>query len=121
MANLLAAADQPACKNAQKLEGKDTVKHAIMTDARLSCTTTTNTGEYRIWLQGRFRQKFSDLASTIKQVADELAEIGLLQKDNNSKKKGRRMKFYRKGSWDAMTEDAKNETARLQIPRSVFD
>ena len=82
-----AAADQPSCRSAQRLEGKDAVKHAVMTDARLSCTATTNTGEYRIWLQGRCRQKISDLASAIKQAADELAEIGLLQEDKDKKRK----------------------------------
>ena len=30
------------------------------------------------------------------------------------------MQFYRKESWDDLTDGAKNEAERLQIPRSVF-
>ena len=122
MANLLAAAAPPSWRNAQKLEGQDAIKHAIMTDAKLSCTTTTDTGAYRGWLLGRFRKKVKDLASAIRLATDELAEIGLLQEHKDDQKRfGRRVGCYRKMSWDAMTEDAKNEAKRLQIPRSVFD
>jgi hypothetical protein len=104
-----------------KLEGKDAIKHAIMTDARLSCTTTTDTGEYRGWICGRFRHKVSDLGNAIRQAADELAEVGLLKEDREAKKRGRRVQFYRKVTWGDLTEDAKNEAARLQVPRSAFD
>ena len=121
MANLLAAAAAPSCRNAQMLQGKDAIKHAIMRDARLSCTTTTDTGEYRGWICGRFRHKVSDLGNAIKQAADELAEVGLLKEDRDAKKRGRRVQFYRKVTWGDLTEDAKNEAARLQVPRSVFD
>ncbi len=121
MANLLAAAAPPSCRNAQKLEGRDAIKHAIMTDAKLSCTTTTDTGAYRGWLLGRFRHKVSDLTGAIRQAADELAEVGLLREDRDSKKRGRRVQFYRKVSWDDLTDDAKKEAERLQIPRSVFE
>ena len=121
MANLLAAAAPPSCTNAHKLEGKDAIKNAIMTNAKLSCTTTTDTGAYRGWLLGKFRGKVSDLASAIRQAADELAEVGLLKEDKDSKKRGRRVQFYRKVSWDEMTDDAKSETNRLQIPRSIFE
>ena len=121
MANLLAAAEPPSCRIAQKLEGQDAVKHAIMMDARLSCTTSTDTGEYRGWLLGRFRKKVSDMASAIREAIDELAEVGLLKEDKDAKKKGRRVQFYRKVSWGELTDDAKNEADRLQIPRSVFD
>ena len=97
------------------------MKQAIMTDAKLSCTTTTDTGEYRGWLLGRFRHGVSDLAGAIKQAADELAEVGLLKEDRDAKKKGRRVQFYQKVTWEELTEGAKNEADRLQIPRSVFD
>ena len=92
-----------------------------MTDAKLSCTTTTDTGEYRGWLLGRFRHRVSDLAGAIRQATEELAEIGLLQEDKDATKKGRKVQFYRKMSWDELTESNKNEAERLQIPRSVFD
>ena len=121
MANHLAAAAPPSCRNAHKLEGKDAIKHAIMTDAKLSCTTKTDTGAYRGWLIGRFRNRVSDLASAIRQATDELAEVGLLKQDSGSTKRGRRVQFYRKVTWDDLTDDAKNETERLQIPRSIFD
>jgi predicted transcriptional regulator len=54
-------------------------------------------------------------------AADELAEVGLLKEDKDSKKKGRRVQFYQKVTWDELTDDAKNEADRLQIPRSVFE
>ena len=77
-ADLLAAAAPPSCRRAQRLEGKDAVKHAIMRNAKLSCTTSSDTGEYRGWLLGRFRRQVLNLASVITQACDELAEVGLL-------------------------------------------
>ena len=121
MANLLAAAAPPSSRNAQKLEGKDAVKHAIMTDAKLSCTTSTDTGVYRGWLLGRFRHKVKDMSKAIKQVTDDLAAVGLLKEVKDAKKKGRRVQFYRKTTWDELTDDAKSEAERIQIPRSVFE
>ena len=121
MTHLIAAAAPPSCRNAQELEGRDAIKRAIMTDAKLSCAAATDTGAYRGWLLGRFRHKVSDLTGAIRQAADELAEVGLLKEDKDSKKKGRRVQFYRKVSWDELTDDAKNEADRLQIPRSVFE
>ena len=122
MANLLAAAAPPSCRDAQKLEGKDAVKHAVMTNAKLSCTTTTDTGAYRGWLRGRFHDKVPDLAGVVKQAAEELAEVGLLNEDKDSRKKrGRRVQFYRKSSWDELSDNAKSIAEQLQIPRSVFE
>jgi len=48
MADLLAAAAPPSCRNAQDLENRDAIKHAIMTDASLSCAAATDTAAYRI-------------------------------------------------------------------------
>ena len=121
MASLLAAAAPPAARNEQRLEGADAIKNAIMTDAKLSCTDATDTGVYRGWLLGRFRHKVSDLAGAIRQAANELAEVGLLKEDRDAKKRGRRVQFYQKVTWGELTEGAKNEADRLQIPRSVFD
>ena len=122
MANLLAAAAPPSCTNAHKLEGKDAIKNAIMTNAKLTCTKDTNTGEYRQWLLGKFRNKVPNLPNVIKQAAEELADVGLLQENRESKmRKGRKVQSYRKATWDEMTDDAKSETNRLQIPRSMFD
>ena len=121
MANLLAAAAPPSCRDAQKLEGKDAVKHAIMTNAKLSCTTTTDTGAYRNWLLGRFRSKFKDLAKPVRQAAEELAEVGLLNEDKDLRKRGRKVQFYRKSPWEELTDAGKSEAERLQIPRSVFE
>ena len=121
MANLLAAAAPPSCRNAQKLEGTDAIEHAIMTDAKLSCTTSTDTGEYRGWLLGRFRHKVPNLGGAIKQATDELAEVCLLEEYRNAKKRSRRVQFYWKVTWDRLAEDAKNEADRLQIPRSIFE
>ena len=92
-----------------------------MSNPKLSCTTTTDTGEYRGWLLGRFRHKVSDLSGVIRQVAEELAEIGLLKEDKDARKRGRKVQFYQKVTWDDLTEGAKNEADRLQIPRSVFE
>ena len=127
----LAAAAPPSCRGAAvctcrgaagaKLEGKDAVKHAVMTDAKLSCTTTTSTGDYRNWLLGKLRNKVPDLASVVKQATEELAEVGLLNEDKDSKKRGRKVQFYRKSPWDELTDAAKSEAERLQIPRSVFE
>ena len=61
------------------------------------------------------------MAGAVRQAADELAEVGLLKEDKDSKKKGRRVQFYRKVSWDELTDAAKSEAERLQIPRSVFE
>ena len=119
--HLLAAAAPPSCRDALKLEGKDAVKHAVMTNAKLSCTTTTNTGAYRNWLLGKFRNKVPDLAGVVKQAAEELAEVGLLKEDKDTRKRGRKVQFYRKVSWDELTDAAKSEAERLQIPRSVFE
>ena len=101
---------------------KDAIKNAIMTNAKLTCTTDTNTGEYREWLLGKFRNKVQNLSSVIKQAAEELADVGLLQENSESKRrKGRKVQSYRKATWDEMTDDAKSETNRLQIPRSIFE
>ena len=121
MATLLAAAAPPSWGNTHRLKGTDALKHAIMTDARVSCTKTTDTGDYRNWLLGRFRHKVADMAKAIKQVTEDLAEVDLLKEDKDSKKKGRRVQFYRKTTWDDLTDDAKSEAERLQIPRSVFE
>ena len=121
MANLLAAAAPPSCRDALKLEGKDAVKHAVMTNAKLSCTKTTDTGAYRNWLLGRFRSKFKNMADVVNQAAKELAEVGLLNEDKDSRKRGRKVQFYRKSPWDELTDAAKSEAERLQIPRSVFE
>ena len=69
---------------------------------------------------GRFRPKVADMAKAIKQVTDDLAEVGLLKEDKERKKKSRRVQFYQKPTWDELTDDAKSEAERLQIPRSVF-
>jgi len=61
------------------------------------------------------------LAGAVGQPADELVEVGLLREDKDSERRGRRVQFYRKVSWDDLTDDAKNEAERLQIPRSVFE
>ena len=61
------------------------------------------------------------MASAIKQAADELAEVGLLKAVTDAKKPGRSVQFYQKVTWGELTEGAKNEADRLQIPRSVFD
>ena len=87
MANLLAAAAPPSCTNAHKLEGKDAIKNAIMTNAKLTCTTDTDTGAYRTWLMGKFRKKVPNLSSVIKEAAEELADVGLLQEKRESKNK----------------------------------
>ena len=121
MANLLAAAAPPSCRDALKLEGKDAVKHAVMTNAKLSCTTTTDTGAYRSWLRGRFHNKVPDLTGVVKQAAKELAEIGLLNEDRDSRRRGRKVQIYRKSPWEELTDAAKSEAERLQIPRSVFE
>ena len=121
MANLLAAAAPPSCTNAQKLEGKDAVKHAVMTNAKLSCTTTTDTGAYRNWIIGRFRKKVKNLADVVNRAAEELAEVGLLSEIKDSRKRGRKVQFYRKSPWEELTDAAKSEAERLQIPRSVFE
>ena len=121
MANLLAAAAPPSCTRAQKLQGKDAIKHTIMTDTKLSCNTNSNTGEYRSWILGKFRNKVKGLASTIKDAAEELAEVGLLKEMTDAKNRGRKVQFYRKVPWDELAEDAKSEASRLQIPRSVFE
>ena len=60
------------------------------------------------------------MARAIQQVTDELAAIGLLT-ELKAKKKGRKVQFYQKTTWDDLTDDAKNEAERLQIPRSVFE
>ena len=120
MANLLAAAAPPSCRKAQRLEGRDAIKHAIMTDAKLSCAAATDTGAYRGWLLGRFRHRVSDLAGTIRQAAEELAEVGLLREDKESIRRGRRVQIYRKVPWDELTDDAQNEAVRLQIPLRIF-
>ena len=121
MATLLAAAPPPSWTNTVRLKGTDALKHAIMTDARMSCTKTTDTGEYRNWLLGKFRNKVPDLAGVIKQAAEELADVGLLKEDKDIRKRGRKVQFYRKLSWDDLTSGAKSEAERLQIPRSVFE
>ena len=54
-------------------------------------------------------------------AADELAEVGLLREDKDSIRRGHGVQFYRKESWDDLTDGAKNEAERLQIPRSVFE
>ena len=79
------------------------------------------TGVYRNWLLGKFRNKVPDLAGVVKQAAEELAEVGLLKEDKGTRKRGRKMQFYRKSSWDELTSEAKSEAERLQIPRSVFE
>jgi len=121
MANLLAAAAPPSCRDALKLEGKDAVKHAVMTNAKLSCTTTTDTGAYRNWILGRFRKKVKNLADVVNRAAEELAEVGLLSEIKDSTRKGRKVQFYRKSPWEELTDAAKSEAERLQIPRSVFE
>ena len=101
---------------------KDAIKNAIMTNAKLTCTTDTNTGAYREWLLVKFRNKVPNLSSVIKQADEELADVGLLQENRESKmRKGRKVQYYRKATWDEMTDDAKSETNRLQIPRSIFE
>ena len=120
MANLLAAAAAPAARTA-RLEGTDAIKNAIMMDARVSCDKATDTGEYRNWILGRFRKKVANLAGDIKEATEQLAEVGLLKEDKDSKKKGRRVHYYKKVSWDVLTEEAKSEADRLQIPRTVFE
>ena len=121
MASLLAAAAPPSRINTQMLEGKDAIKHAIMTNARMTCTETTNTGEYRGWIMGRFRNKVKDLAIAIKAATEELADIGLLKEIRDAKKKGRKMQFYRKVLWDDLADDARSEAERLIIARDVFE
>ena len=121
MATLLAAAPPPSWGNTHRLKGTDALKHAIMTDARMSCTKTTDTGEYRSWILGRFRKKVANLAGDVKEATEQLAEVGLLKEDKDSKKKGRRVHYYKKVSWDVLTEEAKSEADRLQIPRTVFE
>ena len=54
-------------------------------------------------------------------AAEQLAEVGLLKEDKSSKKKGRFVQFYKKVGWDHLTDDAKSEAERLQIPRSSFE
>ena len=121
MANLLAAAAPPSCTNAHKLEGKDKIKNAIMTSAKLTCTKASNTGAYRDWILGRFR-KVANLATVVKEAAEELADKGLLMENEEKKgKPGRKVQSYKKATWDEMTDDAKSETNRLQIPRSIFE
>ena len=44
-----------------------------------------------------------------------------MREDLGPTKKGRRVQFYRKITWDELTEDAKKEAERLRIPRNVFD
>ena len=89
----MAAAARPSCRNAQELEGRDEIKRAIMTDARLSCAAATDTGAYRGWLLGRFRHRVSDLAGAVRQAADELAEVGLLREDKDSIRRGHGVQF----------------------------
>ena len=88
MANLLAAAAPPSCTNAHTLEGKDAIKNAIMTNAKLTCTKATNTAAYRDWLLGKFR-KVPNLASVIKEAAEELADKGLLRENSEKKRETR--------------------------------
>ena len=129
MANLIAAAAPPTARSAQRLKATDAIKHAIMTAAKLSCNTATDTGEYRHWIRGKFRRKIVDLASAITEATEQLAEVGLLKEDKDTKKKSefytkvsrRRVQFYKKVSWEELNEDAKSEAARLQIPRSTFE
>ena len=92
-----------------------------MTDARMTCTKTTDTGEYRNWILGKFRNKVTNLASTIKKATEQLAEVGLLKEDKSSKKKGRFVQLYTRVGWDHLSDDAKREAERLQIPRSSFE
>ena len=116
------AAQARTQQDAQKLEGKDAVKHAVMTNAKLSCTTTTDTGAYRNWILGRFRKKVKNLADVVNRAAEELAEVGLLNEIKDSRRKqGRKVQFYRKSPWEELTDAAKSEAERLQIPRSVFE
>ena len=61
------------------------------------------------------------MAGAVRQAADELAEVGLLKEDKDSKRRGRKVQFYRKQVCDELTDGAKNEADRLQIPRSVFE
>ena len=121
MASLLAAAAPPAARNAQRLEGADAIKNAIMTNARMSCTKTTDTGEYRNWILGKFRRRGLNLPTAIKEATEQLAEVGLLKEDKDSKKRGRFVQFYKKVGWDHLSDDAKREAERLQIPRSSFE
>ena len=120
-ADFLADAAPPSCRRAQKPEGTDAVKHAIMTDTKLSHATSSDTGDYRMWLLGRFRQQVPNLAGVIRQACDELAEVGLLRGQAPQKKRGRRVQSYRKVTWDELTDAAKSEADRFRIPRSIFE
>ena len=51
----------------------------------------------------------------------ELAEIGLLNESRDTRRRGRKVQIYRKSSWEELTDAAKSEAERLQIPRSVFE
>ena len=44
-----------------------------------------------------------------------------MNEDKDSRKRGRRVEFYRKSSWDELSDGAKSIAEQLQIPRSVFE
>ena len=66
-------------------------------------------------------QGCTELLGAIKEATEQLAEVGLLKEDKDSKKRGCFVQFYKKVSWDHLTDDAKSEAERLQIPRSSFE
>ena len=56
-----------------------------------------------------------------KEDISEHTEVGLLNEDKDSRKRGSRVQFYRKSSWDELSDGAKSIAEQLQIPRSVIE
>ena len=119
-----AGTQTPATHQGQGLKGTDRLKFALLSCPQFTNRSAHSTTQMRVWMQGRFKREFSDLAGTMKEALRELTDCGLLTEDEDQPKtKGRKVEWYRKPTYAAVlaNPNAKLEVTRLELYRDNFE